>query len=209
MDQTDEYGATDAASSSRYEIDAKCFHNTPMAGPSKVRLLRLTPNDGVHDESALIDANLQRLFDKLHQIDFFESFLITSQDVLRDIRQTLGVGKSLRDGRDRKTTAASLDPSQRYQPSSAMCKKEIAKNVFLVTTECRFRCNIYLVNPRPLDQADETAFEVKTKSKSTLRSMKTSTAGVHQTRLRHSLYHCHLMTFYSEQQPFLSFENNK
>ena len=42
---------------------------------------------------------------------------------------------------------------------------------------------------------------------------KTSTAGVHQMRLlhRHSLYHflwCHLMTFYPQKRPYLSFENN-
>ena len=144
----------DDAPSSKYEIDAKCFHKNEMSGASKVSLLRLTPDDGVHDESVLLDANLQRLIARLHQINFFESFLVTSQNVLRDIRETLGVGVSAGDGRH---DSARLERS---------CQKKLAKNVFLVTTECRFRCNIYLVNPRPLDKADESAFEVKSKKSS-------------------------------------------
>ena len=143
---------------SKYEIDAKTFQKKEMnrAAPPKVRLLRITPQAGGigEDDATLLDVNLQRLIARLHQMNFFESFLITSEDVLRDIRQTLKVGKSER------VEAEGGDVGRTRQQSPM--KTEVAKNVFLVTTECRFRCNIYLVNPRPPDKADESAFEVKT-----------------------------------------------
>ena len=142
---------------SSYKIDAKSSGRrttNAMGASPRVGLPRMLVGDGVHhdDAGALLDANLQRLIARLHQMNFFESFVITSQNVLRDIRETLGVGKkSQQDDKSSENCHAQKQES---------CKKEVAKNIFLVTTECRFRCNIYLVNPGPPDKTDESAFEV-------------------------------------------------
>ena len=148
-----------------------------MGSLSRYKLLRVPLGDNAC-ASSLLDTNLQRLIARLHEMNFFESFLITSQDVLRDIRDTLGLSKVSRIHKSSDQQAQNHDSR----------KKEVAKNIFLVTTECRFRCNIYLVNPRPPDKADESAFEVRATSTKEQIDMQTQNLGGEEEWVRCGLY---------------------